>query len=72
MIRIVGEGRIFVHRTLEELRRRPDFGRLGMPDLLNALIASGQRIQVMYINGHWLDVNNLFDLQRANDFARFP
>jgi phosphoenolpyruvate phosphomutase len=71
MVRVVGEGRGYVLQALDELRRRPDFDRLGMPHLLNTLIASGRLIRVMYINGHWLDINNLFDLQRANEFAQF-
>ena len=38
-------------------------------DLLNALIARGERVQVVYIAGHWLDVDSLADVERAGGFA---
>ena len=41
-----------------------------MPELLNALLERGLEIAVLYIHGHWLDVNNLEDLERAQIFAQ--
>ena len=55
--------------TLAELRSRPEFDRLDMPALLNALIAGGAAIEVLYVHGHWRGVNDLDDLRRAVDFA---
>lgn len=69
MLRVAGEGRQWLLNGLQELRQRQDFPRLGMPDLLNHLVATGHPIKVLYINGHWLDVNNMEDLTRAGDFA---
>lgn len=69
MLRVSGEGRQWLLDGLQELQQRNDFSRLGMPDLLNHLVASGHPIKVLYINGHWLDVNNMEDLTRAGDFA---
>jgi phosphoenolpyruvate phosphomutase len=43
-----------------------------MPDLINALVAAGQKIKVVYIHGHWLDVNGAEDLIRGSDFAHGP
>jgi phosphoenolpyruvate phosphomutase len=40
-----------------------------MPALLNALIARGAAIEVLYVHGHWRGVNDLEDLRRAVDFA---
>ena len=40
-----------------------------VPDLINRLIENGHAPQVQYIAGHWMDINNLDDLQRAGDFA---
>ncbi len=54
---------------LGELRVRPDFDTLDVPQLLNALIASGSRIEVLYVHGHWRGVNDLEDFRRATDFA---
>jgi phosphoenolpyruvate phosphomutase len=42
---------------------------LDMPALLNALIADGANIEVLYVHGHWRGVNDLEDLQHAVDFA---
>jgi phosphoenolpyruvate phosphomutase len=51
------------------LRKRPDFDTLDMPALLNALIADGAMIEVLYVHGHWRGVNDLDDFRRAVDFA---
>jgi phosphoenolpyruvate phosphomutase len=37
--------------------------------LLNALIADGAAIEVLYVHGHWRGVNDLEDFRRAGDFA---
>lgn len=55
--------------VLGRMRERPDFDRLDMPALLNALIADGAAIEVVYVHGHWRGVNDLDDLRRAVDFA---
>jgi phosphoenolpyruvate phosphomutase len=43
--------------------------KLDMPALLNALVASGEAIEVVYVHGHWRGVNDLEDLRHAVDFA---
>ena len=43
---------------------------MGLPDLINRLIADGHAPQVQYISGHWMDLNNLQDLQRASEFTQ--
>ncbi|HZR37282.1 MAG TPA: phosphoenolpyruvate mutase [Nevskia sp.] len=69
MLRVRGAGRGHLMAALEQLRARADFAQLAMPDLLNALIAAGHRVKVLYVNGHWLDVNDHASLQQASDFA---
>jgi phosphoenolpyruvate phosphomutase len=69
MLRVQGTGRARVLEALATLGRRPDFAHLGLPDLINHLIAGGEPVAVMYINGHWLDVNALDDIERAGRFA---
>ena len=69
MLRVQGAGRRWLLQALDALGKRPDFPQLGLPDLLNHLIDSGHPLQVLYVNGHWLDVNNPDDLRRAVDFA---
>jgi phosphoenolpyruvate phosphomutase len=56
-------------RVMEKLVAQADFDRLDMPALMNALIADGAAIQVLYVHGHWRGVNDLEDLRQAVDFA---
>lgn len=70
MLRVRSQGRQWLAQALDELKTRSDFKDLNIPDLLNHLITQGKSIKVLYIHGHWLDVNSLDDLDRAGDFAR--
>ena len=69
MVRFRDAGITAVQEALEELEARPDFSNMQMSDLLNRLIETGQTITTIYTYGHWLDLNNLDDLERANAFA---
>ncbi len=55
--------------AIAALRAQSDFDSLDMPALLNALIGAGERIDVLYVHGHWRGVNDLDDFRRAVDFA---
>ncbi|NEP28877.1 MAG: NTP transferase domain-containing protein [Moorea sp. SIO3I6] len=39
-----------------------------MPTLINELITDGYRVHVLYIKGHWLDVDQVEDLFKAGSF----
>ncbi|MFC1696146.1 phosphoenolpyruvate mutase [Pseudomonadota bacterium] len=69
MLRANGEGKTHLLEALEQLRAEDGFTDLGVPDLVNRLVRNGHAPQVQYISGHWMDINNLEDLQRAGDFA---
>jgi len=69
MLRARGEGQRYLLQALEQLRADPAFGRMAVPDLVNRLVEMGHAPQVQYITGHWMDINNLEDLQRAGEFA---
>lgn len=43
--------------------------RAKLDDLLNALIASGHNVRVVYTTGHWLDVDSVEDVVAAGTFA---
>jgi phosphoenolpyruvate phosphomutase len=51
------------------LRADVEFDELDLPALLNALVAAGASIEVVYVHGHWRGVNDLEDLRQAVDFA---
>jgi phosphoenolpyruvate phosphomutase len=69
MLRASGEGRACLVEALEQLRGEGGFEKSSMPELINRLVENGHAPQVQYISGHWMDINNLDDLQRAGDFA---
>ena len=46
------------------------FETLGVPDLINRLVANGHAPQVQYISGHWMDINDVHDLSRAGGFTQ--
>ena len=69
MLNVSRKGLAKLKAVLAELRARPDFDALDMPALLNALIAAGGAIEVLYVHGHWRGVNDLEDFRRAADFA---
>jgi phosphoenolpyruvate phosphomutase len=69
MLRARGAGRGYLLEALEQLRAEPGFGSRDVPDLVNRLVANGHAPQVQYVTGHWMDINNLEDLQRASEFA---
>ncbi len=68
MLRVKGEGGEYLRAAMATLRQRENFNQLGLPDLLNQLVEDGHSPQVQYVNGHWMDINNLDDLERAGTF----
>jgi phosphoenolpyruvate phosphomutase len=69
MLRARGPGRQYLLEAVRQLQADAKFARMDVPDLVNRLIANGHAPQVQYVTGHWMDINNLEDLQRAGDFA---
>jgi phosphoenolpyruvate phosphomutase len=69
MLKVSRRGLVRFHAVLHALRLRSDFDALDLPALLNALIADGAAIEVMYVHGHWRGVNDLDEFRRAGDFA---
>ena len=69
MMRVRSQGRVWLDQALDELSTRPGYEQLTLPDLLNELTRKGRPVTVHYINGHWLDVNSVNDIDRAGDFT---
>lgn len=65
LARFQGDGCAWMEEALDRLEPS-----CSMADLLNDLLASGHPVAVQYIHGHWLDVNSLEDLGRAEEFSR--
>jgi phosphoenolpyruvate phosphomutase len=69
LLKVSRNGLVKFKSVLGALRARADFDTLDLPTLLNALIADGAAIEVLYVHGHWRGVNDLEDFRRAVDFA---
>lgn len=69
MLRARAKGRQWLEEALDTLATRPDFDALSLGDLLNHIVAQGHPVRVIYIHGHWLDVNSLRDLEQAGRFT---
>ena len=65
LLRFRSQGRQWLEDALCQLQTRDNFNTLTLTDLCNYLIKQGKPIKVLYIRGHWLDVNSLDDLDLA-------
>ena len=68
LLKTTSRGSTALRSALTILSRRPDFRQLRFDDLLSHLVHEGQRVQVLYITGQWLDVDDLDDLAQAQTF----
>ncbi|MEW2546332.1 phosphoenolpyruvate mutase [Streptomyces sp. NPDC047002] len=57
ILRARGEGAHALRAVLRDLTGRRAARPYVLPDLLNALIARGCQIQVLYVHGHWADTS---------------
>jgi phosphoenolpyruvate phosphomutase len=68
LMKMNARGSAQVKAALAELAQRADFRTLRFDALFKHLLEKQQRVQVLYITGHWLDVDDLDDLARAQAF----
>jgi phosphoenolpyruvate phosphomutase len=61
-------GSDILSKTLVELSATPDFNKLKLPDLMNKLLEKKVKINVMYIDGHWMDVDSYSDVSKGQKF----
>jgi phosphoenolpyruvate phosphomutase len=68
LARVTGNGAAAIRSEIGAMRRDGELGRASLCDLFNRLISVGQEVRVLYITGHWLDVDNHADLEAARSF----
>jgi len=68
LLKCSAAGSEHMRNALLELSEMENFNSLKMPDLLNYIIAKGVDVNVLYIDGNWLDVDNFQDLKRVMEF----
>ena len=69
MLRARAGGRRWLEDAVSVLSTQTSFEQMTIIDLLNYVVDQGHRIRVIYIHGHWLDVNSVDDLERAGVFT---
>ncbi|MBI4429748.1 MAG: phosphoenolpyruvate mutase [Ignavibacteriales bacterium] len=69
LMKTTARGSEAVRAALEKLSQKSEFCRLNMSDLLNELLATGVQIRVLYIEGHWLDVDTLEDIGKTTAYS---
>lgn len=68
LIKTSRKGTEILKKALEEISEIQNFNKMKLPDLLNTLIEKGVSVKVVYIDGHWLDVDNLHDLKNVIEY----
>ena len=68
LLKTTPRGTAAVQAALKALSAKPDFSQLQFQDLFKELLRAGQPVKIVYITGHWLDVDNLDDLSQAQAF----
>ena len=68
LLKMTGDG-VAQLRELAESATTPDRLRtMRMADVFDLLIANGKSVEVVYVRGHWLDVDDLHDVVAASNF----
>jgi len=66
--RLTAKGADLVRAELESMRADGNLQTADLATLFSRLAAGGNAPRIHYVAGHWLDVNDAFDLARARDF----
>jgi len=53
----------------KEISGAESFRKMRMADLFKLLVEKGKKIEVVYIRGHWLDVDTMHDVVAASNFG---
>jgi len=69
LIKLSAKGAETVKRELVAMKSEGVLERADLPALLNRLIAGGEPIEALYVTGHWLDVDDAFDLAKARNLV---
>ena len=68
LAKLTATGARRVRRMLEPVRADGSLATASLGDLFTRLAAEDDPPRALYVTGHWLDVNDAFDLARARNF----
>ena len=69
LAKVGAQGAEWIRAAMERLRTREDFDQLEMHNLFAEIIEAGHPIHVLYVRGHWININRLADLGDATTFT---
>ncbi len=68
LLKLSPHGLRILQETLADMSSRDGFKQVRMADLFNELIKRGNEIKVLYVRGHWIDIDDIKDLNAAGAF----
>ena len=68
ILKTTSKGSEIIRNKMDELSTRSDFSKLKLPDLFKELTKSDVKVNVSYIEGHWMDVDNYEDFAKGQLF----
>lgn len=68
MLKLSSKGSEWVNGFIEKWRHEESFQHMQIPDMLNACVEQGLKISIQYISGHWMDVDDVIDLNQVTHF----
>ena len=68
LAKLTARGSERVRAELDAMATDGSLATAGLPDLFTRLANGGDPPRVVYVTGHWMDVDDAFDLARAGDF----
>jgi len=67
LAKLSAAGAELVRAELATMQEDGSLSKASLPELFTRLIAAGHEIRVVYITGHWFDVDDAFDLAKARN-----
>ncbi len=68
LAKVSPQGARLIRAEIDAMTADGSLAKANLPELFARLIASGVPIDILYVSGHWLDVNDAFDLADARNF----
>ena len=68
LAKLSDRGAALVRVEIEAMAGDGSLGAADLPSLFQRLADAGHEIAIAYVSGHWLDVNDAFDLAQARNF----
>ena len=69
LIKLSENGAEKIKNILDEIKSEDIYDKADMPYLLQKLICKGESIEAHYFTGHWLDLDDAFDLARMRNMV---